>query len=164
MAFTSELRAGESLIGDVTARFGDSAGLRLVLSSQRARWPGTKAFALTDAVIVKEVAIADLERVSWKRPSALALFGVAAVLFLVGLIWSFGDGLRIGMPTAMVLISPVYPLLGRRKRVLRIEGRDGTSLKWTSPVVFGGAAAEQLASIEASLEAFTNAAGVKLER
>lgn len=170
MAFDPTLEADEQVLSDLQVSFGKKGEglLRLVLTNKRAFWPGRKLVAVSDPITTEFVRVEDVQQVSWRPPSLLARLGVAVVLGVVGLAWSFGtffaDGsITVGMPTAMLLVAPVFPFLARGKRVLTIRGND-KSFKWKSPITFGKTSRANLEQVESALVAWASATGVRLER
>ncbi len=141
-------------------------GMELVLTSRRALFPKRKRFAVVDDVETVEVPVSSIREVSWRRPTGLHRWGVAALLFLGGQGRSpLGAGageLVIGFPATKALVAPVVPLLARRERVLRSRAEAAES-SWTSPATFGRKAADKLAGLEAALRSWLQAVGPHLD-
>ena len=150
MPITMDLEPGETVLLD-------SAEFALGVTDRAIFIPKKKWFAASDPWFMQRVPRADIQEVRIKRLPSERLFGVSAVLILVGLSWSYVVFLsRHGMSLVafmILLLGIALPFLVRGRFGLVTTMTKGR-FKWKPPLVFDDASKNEISQIfQMTLEA-----------
>jgi hypothetical protein len=143
MPITMPLEPGETVLLD-SAEFGLGVTERAIFL------PKKKVFAARDPWFMQRVPRADIEEVCIKRLPSERVFGVSAVMILIGLSWSYvvflsQHGVSWGAMAAL-MVGVALPILIPGRFGLLIAMKKG-KFKWKPPLVHDKASRDEIRQI-----------------
>jgi hypothetical protein len=146
MAYIPELETGEILIRQFTVKLSKKAKpFHFAVSDRALYWPEKKLVALNDAFYFRRIPHNQIQTVSLKKLAPYALWLLAALMLLAGLVIGFllllpflehipGSHTVSGWPLALVVGGILLPFVARGRFGLQIVTSD-KAFTWKPPLV-----------------------------
>ncbi len=161
MAFKPTLSSSERVETTIDLVISNKPSLYLVLTSEAVYWPGRKkGLAISDPVTTERLAIPQVRAVRIFNRSAVVSLLTGILMVIGGIIWTFGG--YVGAPQALIVGGIVVALIGRKRRVLRLEGTI-QQLKWSEPITFGRSVKREVTNTLEAVKSWATRHGISVQ-
>jgi hypothetical protein len=161
MAFQPAFSASERVETKIDLVISNKPSLFLLLTNEAVYWPGRKkGLAISDPVTTERLAIAQVRAVHIFNKSTVGSLLTGILMILGGVVWTFGG--YVGAPQALIVGGIIVALIGRRRRVLRLEGTT-QELKWSEPITFGQSVKREVTNTLETVKLWANRHGVSVQ-
>lgn len=173
MAYEVQLNPGEELIDEVAFQINDKAEpFAFAVSNQAIYLPGKKFIAVSDPYYFRRVPHAEVKQVSIRSIRPYAVWGLALIMFLFGLITTIliflpffigmeGTHKVSGWPIAILVGGLIIPFAARGRLGLSVLLAKG-KFQWTPPLVIDRASKKQIEILLVRIAAACEKAGLTI--
>ncbi len=158
MSFDPRLQPGEYVHHLINVQIPKREALHLLLTSKAAYWPAKKWLALSDPVTTEVLPTSQIQRAVFRPRKAYDFLIVGILLILVGLALTVAG--RFGFPQLMIAGGLVLAPLGRKRRVVTLNGVSSRFI-WKEPFLIAGK--DIITAAFAQIEQWANRHGIEVE-